>query len=116
MAPRISRASSKKRFFRSSSSRRREERRKIASEHISKLLNLAVTESSTRPDLANRYSEIAWSISTRFNVRLKEKRRFFCRNCKVFALPGMFRYRLAKRGKGINVTCSNCGRTYHRLF
>jgi RNase P subunit RPR2 len=95
---------------------RKEERRKIAEAHISKLMELAQSESSIHQDLAKRYADIAWSISTRFNVRLREQRRFFCRYCKIFALRGDMRYRFSKKRRGLNITCLKCGRTYHRLL
>ncbi|MGI0084544.1 MAG: ribonuclease P protein component 4 [Nitrososphaerales archaeon] len=98
-------------------SRRKQERKKIAKDQIDSLLELALAEHSSAPDLAQRHAEILWNLSTRFNVRLKEKRLFFCRYCKQFVVPPRTaRYRLSKRRVGINVTCLKCGRTYRKLF
>lgn len=96
---------------------KRQERRKIAASHIARLMDLALYEAERDPKLATRYADIAWSISTRFNVRLKEKRVYFCRFCKAFlAIPGAARYRLSKKRKGLSITCLRCGRTYRKML
>lgn len=75
---------------------------------------MSLLEASRDPEMAKRYADLAWQISTRFNVRLSEKRSYYCRKCKSFiAVPGGARYRLG--GGGIlRITCLKCGRTYRK--
>jgi RNase P subunit RPR2 len=78
---------------------------------------MALAEARRNSNLAARYAELAWGISTRFNVRLKEKRSYFCRSCKTFlALPGTARYRLSNKRKSLNITCVRCGYTYRKII
>jgi RNase P subunit RPR2 len=81
------------------------------------LIDLALDEARNNSKLAVRYADIAWGISTRFNVRLNEKRSYFCRFCKAFlAVPGAARYRLSKKRKSMNITCTACGKSYRKMI
>src|SRR5487761_524543 len=98
-------------------SQRRQERKKIAREQIDSLLDLALGEHASTPELAERHAQISWNLSTRFNVRLKERRLLFCHYCKQFIVPpATARYRLHGRRVGINIACLKCGKTYRKLF
>ena len=97
--------------------RNRQERKKLAKNQIAKLLELAMSEHPSNGRQAERHASIAWSLATRFNVRLREKRLLFCHYCKQFIVPPTTaRYRLSRRRVGINITCLRCGRTYRKLF
>ncbi|MGI0091055.1 MAG: ribonuclease P protein component 4 [Nitrososphaerales archaeon] len=98
---------------------RKLQRRKMAAQQIQKLMDLAViTNRASSPELAERQAEIAWNLSTRFNVRLGERRLFFfCHSCKKFIVPPTgARIRLSRKRKSINITCVKCGSTHRRLF
>ncbi|MGA2876875.1 MAG: RNase P subunit [Nitrososphaerales archaeon] len=96
---------------------RKQQRRKVASQQIDKLVNYALAENKTKPEIAERHAEIAWKLSTRFNVRLGEKRLFFCHKCKKFIVPpDTTRIRLSKRRKGLNITCLRCQTTYRKII
>jgi len=86
--------------------------KEIALSRIERLFNLAVKIFDKRPDLSQRYVEIARRISMRAKVRIpKDKRMLICRHCKRFILPGVnARVRLQpRREPHIVVTCLYCG-------
>ena len=97
---------------------RKQQRRKIAGQQIAKLLDFALEQAKKNYQLAERQAAIAWKISTRFNMRLGERRLLFCHYCKAFIVPPQFaRYRLSKKnGKALNITCLKCGMTYHKIL
>jgi RNase P subunit RPR2 len=100
-----------------SHSARRVERKRIAEAQAKKLLDLAVLEFRDRKDLAKAHASTAWKMSTRFNIRLRERRKLFCRFCKALIIPPEdARYRLSKKRHGIGITCTKCGKTYRIIF
>jgi ribonuclease P protein subunit RPR2 len=87
--------------------------KQIALERVHKLFCLAKIKIHEDPDLAQRYVRIARRIAMRTRLRLpKEYRRFICRKCKSFILPGVnCRVRIQQRREPhIVITCLNCGK------
>ncbi|MHB1908158.1 MAG: ribonuclease P Rpr2/Rpp21/SNM1 subunit family protein [Nitrososphaerales archaeon] len=94
---------------------RRQKRQALARTHISRLFELALDGGSN--NLADQRIKIARNISTRFNVRLKEKKKFLCKNCKsLMILPGRARYRMGGKRKAILATCLSCGSVNRRFI
>ncbi|MEM0010262.1 MAG: ribonuclease P [Candidatus Bathyarchaeia archaeon] len=91
--------------------------KEIASSRIERLFNLAIKMLKERPDLSQRYIEIARKIAMRARVRMgKEKRMLICRHCKRFIFPGVSsRVRLQpRREPHIVITCLYCGKHMRR--
>jgi ribonuclease P protein subunit RPR2 len=87
--------------------------KQIALERVHKLFRLAKNVIHEDPDLAQRYVRIARRIAMRTRLRLpKEYKRFICRKCKSFILPGVnCRIRIQQRREPhMVVTCLNCGK------
>lgn len=87
--------------------------KRIALQRIEVLFQLAKEKIHDRPDLAQRYVEIARKIAMRTRLHLPlEYRLYLCRQCKRFILPGVnSRVRLQpRREPHVVVTCLNCGR------
>jgi len=86
--------------------------RQIAFKRIRILFNLARREAYERPELADRYVNIARKIAMKVRVHLpKEFRLLVCRHCKRFILPGVScRVRIQpRREPHITITCLHCG-------
>ncbi|MEM2320934.1 MAG: ribonuclease P [Candidatus Bathyarchaeia archaeon] len=91
--------------------------REIALSRIERLFELAIKMLDNRPDLSQRYVEIARRISMRARVRIpREKRLLICRHCKRFIFPGVSaRVRLQPRREAhIVITCLYCGKRMRR--
>lgn len=91
--------------------------REIALSRIERLFDLAIKMLDSRPDLSQRYVEIARRISMRTKVRIpREKRLLICRHCKRFIFPGVSaRVRLQPRREShIVITCLYCGKHMRR--
>jgi|GEM_PF-343434 len=86
--------------------------RKMARDHIARLFQLAEREAlNSRQDRADRYVFLARRIAMRYNIGLGHYRRYFCRKCGTFLVPGRnSTYRLS-HGK-ITITCRNCGQIF----
>ncbi|MBS7606271.1 ribonuclease P [Candidatus Bathyarchaeota archaeon] len=90
----------------------RGEVKEIALKRIRKLFELAIKALPERPDLAQRYVEIARRIGMRAKVRMpRENRMLICRHCKRFIFPGVSsRVRIQpRREPHIVITCLYCG-------
>lgn len=86
--------------------------RQIALKRIHMLFELAKQVVHERPDLADRYVEIARKIAMRARIHLqKEQRLLVCRRCKRFILPGVgSRVRIQpRREPHVTITCLRCG-------
>ena len=84
---------------------------KIARERIGILFDEA---SKTRDKkLQMRYMQIAKKIGMRYNVRLGEKKRWFCKRC-FYYFGGDTKRRL-KNGK-IVIKCPGCGRVSRQVY
>jgi len=91
--------------------------REIALKRIKILFNLAREMLHERPDLAQRYVEIARKIAMRTRTRIpKENRLLICRHCKKFIFPGVSaRVRIQpRREPHIVITCLYCGKHMRR--
>ncbi|MCW4019905.1 MAG: ribonuclease P [Candidatus Bathyarchaeota archaeon] len=87
--------------------------RRIAVHRIQILFRLAQEAVHDRPDLAQRYVEIARKVAMRTRLHLPREYRFqVCRHCKRFILAGVnSRVRVQpRREPHIVVTCLHCGR------
>lgn len=85
---------------------------RIAEERIELLYEFARGVFKEDPLLANRYVEVARRIGMRCEVRIpQELKRFTCRACGSFLVPGANCRVRTKPGKGpiVVVTCLNCG-------
>jgi len=90
-----------------------EETKEIALSRIQTLFQLAQEAVHERPDLAQRYVEIAGKIAMRMRLHLpKEYRLLVCRHCKRFILPGAnSRVRIQPRREAhMVITCLSCGK------
>jgi ribonuclease P protein subunit RPR2 len=88
--------------------------RKIALERVRALFQFARENIHERPDLAQRYVEVARKIAMRTRLHLpREYRLQVCRHCKRFILPGVgSRVRVQPhREPHVVVTCLYCGGT-----
>ena len=86
--------------------------KRIAQERIRILFTLAGQMVHERPDLSERYVEIARRIAMKARIHLpKEFRLLICRRCKRFILPGVScRIRLQpRREPHVTITCLHCG-------
>ncbi|MBS7649618.1 ribonuclease P [Candidatus Bathyarchaeota archaeon] len=91
--------------------------REVAINRIKRLFNLAIEMFDERPDLSQRYIEIARKIAMRTRTHLpKENRLLICRYCKRFILPGVTsRVRIQpRREPHIVTTCLYCGKRMRR--
>jgi ribonuclease P protein subunit RPR2 len=87
--------------------------REISLRRIKQLFELSFKVLAERPDLSQRYVEIARKISMRTRTRLpRENRLLICRHCKKFIFPGVSsRIRIQpKREPHIVITCLYCGK------
>ena len=82
----------------------------IARERMDLLFTLAATSSRGGEDaLADRYVQLASTIGTRYNLRLRpEQRHLVCRGCRRYMVPGRTA-RVRVRGRWTQ-TCSHCKR------
>jgi ribonuclease P protein subunit RPR2 len=85
---------------------------KIAKERIEILFKEAESVVSKRPDLAKRYIKLAKKIGMRYNVRLGEFKRRFCKYCYSFLLPGVTCSQRLRNGR-ITIKCFSCNKTIH---
>jgi ribonuclease P protein subunit RPR2 len=74
------------------------EHRRIAEERIKELFRQADLAFDERPDLSNRYVEMARKISMKFKVKIPPTlKRKFCKHCYHYLRPGKTcRVRIAK--------------------
>ncbi|MBS1267370.1 MAG: Ribonuclease P protein component 4 [Nitrosopumilus sp.] len=97
----------------------RSKARKIAMERMQILIDNALTNAKTNPELSQRQAFLARRISTRHKIRMPyHLRMVFCKKCKSFIAPGInSRIRLGRTSiKSIRITCNLCGHTYHKII
>ncbi|QUC64739.1 RNase P subunit [Nitrosopumilus sp. K4] len=93
--------------------------RKIALERMQILIDNAISNAVTNPELSERQASLARKISMRHKIRMPyDLRIVFCKKCKSFIAPGInSRIRLGRTSvKSIRVTCSLCGHTYRKII
>jgi len=93
--------------------------RKIALERMHILIENAISNAKTNPELSQRQAYLARKISTRHKIRMPYSLRItFCKKCKSFIAPGInSRIRLGRSSvKSIRITCYLCGHTYRKII
>jgi len=93
--------------------------RKIAMERMQILIENAITNAKTNPELSRRQAYLARRISTRHKIRMPyDLRMVFCKKCKSFIAPGInSRIRLGRTSiKSIRISCNLCGHTYRKII
>ncbi|MDC0605308.1 RNase P subunit [Nitrosopumilus sp.] len=92
---------------------------KIAMERMQILIDNAITNARSDPDLSQRQASIARRISTKYKIRMPYYLRMvFCKKCKSFIAPGVnSRIRLGRTSiKSIRISCNLCGHTYRKII
>ncbi len=92
---------------------------KIAMERMQILIDSAISNARTNPELSQRQASIARRISTRHKIRMPyDLRMVFCKKCKSFIAPGInSRIRLGRASvKSIRISCNLCGHTYRKII
>ena len=81
----------------------------LAGQRIQRLFTLAALAYSERPDLADRYVDIARRISMRHRVSIpRELKRNVCKQCYSYLKPGS-NARVRTDGRNVVITCLKCG-------
>ncbi|MEO2219928.1 MAG: RNase P subunit [Nitrosopumilus sp.] len=92
---------------------------KIAMERMQILIDSAITNARTDPELSQNQASIARRISTKYKIRMPyHLRMVFCKKCKSFIAPGInSRIRLGRTSvKSIRISCNLCGHTYRKII
>jgi len=92
---------------------------KIAMERMQILIDNAISNARTDPELSQRQASIARRISSKYKIRMPyELRIVFCKKCKSFIAPGLnSRIRLGRASvKSIRISCNFCGHTYRKVI
>ena len=87
--------------------------KRVAMQRIQTLFHLAKETFDENPSSAQRYLDTARKIAMAAKIRLpREYRRYVCRHCKSFILPGVnCRVRVKQRREPhVVITCLNCGK------
>ena len=93
--------------------------RKIALERMQILINSAISNARTNPEISQRQAQLARRISTKYNIRMPyDLRIVFCKKCKSFIAPGInSKIRLGRASvKSIRISCNLCGHTYRKII
>ena len=88
-------------------------------ERMQILIDSAITNARTDPDLSQRHASLARRISTKYKIRMPyHLRMVFCKKCKLFIAPGInSRIRLGRTSvKSIRISCNLCGHTYRKII
>ena len=88
-------------------------------ERMQILIDSAITNARTDPELSQRQASIARRISTKYRIRMPyHLRMVFCKKCKLFIAPGInSRIRLGRASvKSIRISCNLCGHTYRKII
>ena len=88
-------------------------------ERMQILIDSAITNARTDPELSQRQASIARRISTKYKIRMPYYLRMvFCKKCKSFIAPGInSRIRLGRASvKSIRISCNLCGHTYRKII
>jgi ribonuclease P protein subunit RPR2 len=92
---------------------------KIAMERMQILIDNAISNARTDPELSQRQASIARRISSKYKIRMPyDLRIVFCKKCKSFIAPGInSKIRLGRASvKSIRISCNFCGHTYRKLI
>ena len=88
-------------------------------ERMQILIDNAITNARTDPELSQRQASIARRISTKYKIRMPYHLRIvFCKKCKSFIAPGINSRILLGRAsvKSILISCNLCGHTYRKII
>ena len=88
-------------------------------ERMQILIDNAITNARTDPELSQRQASIARRISSKYKIRMPYHLRIvFCKKCKSFIAPGInSRIRLGRASvKSIRISCNLCGHTYRKII
>ena len=88
-------------------------------ERMQILIDSAISNARTNPDLSQRHASLARRISTKYKIRMPyHLRMVFCKKCKSFIAPGInSRIRLGRTSvKSIRISCNLCGHTYRKII
>ena len=88
-------------------------------ERMQILIDSAISNARTDPDLSQRQASLARRISTKYKIRMPyHLRMVFCKKCKSFIAPGInSRIRLGRASvKSIRISCNLCGHTYRKII
>ncbi|MGB1378373.1 MAG: ribonuclease P protein component 4 [Nitrosopumilus sp.] len=83
------------------------------------LIDNAISNARTDPELSQRQASIARRISSKYKIRMPyDLRIVFCKKCKSFIAPGInSKIRLGRASvKSIRISCNFCGHTYRKLI
>ncbi len=85
----------------------------LALKRIRKLFEQAKEEFEEHPERSNRYMEIAYKISEKYNVPIpSELKKKVCSNCRSYWAPGeTVKTRLDSENNRIIYICQKCGET-----
>jgi ribonuclease P protein subunit RPR2 len=93
--------------------------RKIALERMHILINNAISNAKSNPNLSQRQASLAQRISMKYKIPMPyELRIVFCKKCKSFITPGKnSKIRLGRTSvKSIRISCNLCGHTYRKII
>lgn len=88
-------------------------------ERMQILIDNAISNARTDPELSQRQASIARRISSKYKIRMPyDLRIVFCKKCKSFIAPGInSKIRLGRASvKSIRISCNYCGHTYRKLI
>ncbi len=88
-------------------------------ERMQILIDNAISNARTDPELSQRQASIARRISSKYKIRMPyDLRIVFCKKCKLFIAPGLnSRIRLGRTSvKSIRISCNLCGHTYRKII
>ena len=88
-------------------------------ERMQILIDNAISNARTDPELSQRQASIARLISSKYKIRMPyDLRIVFCKKCKSFIAPGLnSRIRLGRASvKSIRISCNFCGHTYRKVI
>ncbi len=88
-------------------------------ERMQILIDNAISNARTDPELSQRQASIARRISSKYKIRMPyDLRIVFCKKCKSFIAPGInSKIRLGRASvKSIRISCNFCGHTYRKLI
>ena len=91
----------------------------IALERMQILIDNAIHNAKTNPQLSQRQALLARKISTKYKIQMPYTIRIvFCKKCKSFIAPGInSKIRLGGTTvKSIRISCNFCGHTYRKII
>jgi len=91
----------------------------LITERMQILINNAMSNARSNPELAERQASLAKRLSTKHRVRMPyEIRMNFCKKCKKFIVPGFTsRVRVGRSSvKSVRITCGFCNHTYRKII